>query len=171
MNRSRSSLVFVLCAIYSLIAGLYPFEFSDRIPSFDHELPMGISQGRTCTHQGRWSKRFLAKHRIFRSLGCNLLHFHSIAEQTPRYSSSFSSIGRGDSQHRDRNMSDFFLQRCFCFRRAREHHWRDSRRVIVCFKWHRYSPRRVMHFDSSGAVSKLCCSRLLYSPQCPLSFR
>jgi len=30
MNRSRSSLVFVVCAIYSLIGGLYPFEFCDR---------------------------------------------------------------------------------------------------------------------------------------------
>ena len=42
MNRSRSSLVFVLCAIYSLIAGLYPFEFSDRTSSFDREFPWGF---------------------------------------------------------------------------------------------------------------------------------
>src|SRR5215813_11871992 len=42
MNRARSSLVFVLCAIYSLIAGLYPFEFSNRTASFDRELPWGF---------------------------------------------------------------------------------------------------------------------------------
>jgi glycopeptide antibiotics resistance protein len=42
MNRSRSSLVFILCAIYSLIAGLYPFEFSDRTSSFDLEFPWGF---------------------------------------------------------------------------------------------------------------------------------
>jgi hypothetical protein len=41
-------------------------------------------------------------------VGCNLLHFHGIAEKAPRYSYSFSGIGWGDSQHRDRNMSDFF---------------------------------------------------------------
>src|SRR5262245_59266245 len=42
MNRSKSSIVFILCAVYSLIAALYPFEFSNRTASFDRELPWGF---------------------------------------------------------------------------------------------------------------------------------
>src|SRR5262249_38007689 len=41
MNRSKSSIVFILCAVYSLIAGLYPFEFSDRTSSFGRDFPWG----------------------------------------------------------------------------------------------------------------------------------
>lgn len=42
MNRSRSGLVFVLCTVYSLIAGLYPFEFFDRTPFYNLEFPWGF---------------------------------------------------------------------------------------------------------------------------------
>src|SRR5262249_6188266 len=39
MNRVKANLVHGLCAIYSLIAGLYPFEFSGKTLHLDRELP------------------------------------------------------------------------------------------------------------------------------------
>jgi VanZ family protein len=42
MNRVKANLVYVLCAIYSLIAGLYPFEFSGRTLHLDRELPWKV---------------------------------------------------------------------------------------------------------------------------------
>jgi VanZ family protein len=39
MNRPKANLIFVLCAVYSLIAGLYPFEFSGKTLHLDRELP------------------------------------------------------------------------------------------------------------------------------------
>src|SRR5262249_23762275 len=42
MNRVKANLVFVLCAIYSLIAGLYPFEFSGKTLHLNRELPWKV---------------------------------------------------------------------------------------------------------------------------------